>query len=207
MPTCPQCTKPLAELTRRCPSCMADLDLLVEYVGQLQTGLERAQILVRAGELDLAVWAYLEVLEVDPDNAEARRQVGRVATAVRQFDRVAPGRRWIAHERGEDPDEAANRVARWLRGAFVVLLVLSAFALGYGWGSRSGDETSPGKPQEPPKLKEPREKGLMGTLSRTGAPLAALRGISGRDRICALDDRDTGRNCFARRAHVGGGGA
>ncbi len=35
MPACPQCTKPLAELTRRCPSCMADLDLLVEYVSQL----------------------------------------------------------------------------------------------------------------------------------------------------------------------------
>ena len=42
------------------------------------------------GELGDAVWKYLEVLEVDPDNAVARRQVGRVATAVRQFDEKAP---------------------------------------------------------------------------------------------------------------------
>src|SRR5438270_3455827 len=95
MPVCPQCTKPLAELTKRCPSCMADLDLLVEYVNQLEEGLKRAELFTRAGELDEAVWAYLAVLEVDPDNATARRQVGRVATAVRQFDRTAPGRRWL----------------------------------------------------------------------------------------------------------------
>src|SRR5437868_489002 len=130
MPSCPQCTKPLAELTRRCPSCMADLDLLVDYVNHLQTGVERAQTLTRAGELDLAVWAYLEVLEVDPDNAEARRQVGRVATAVRQFDRVSPGRRWLGRLRGEDGDDAAAQVARWVRGAFVVLLALAAFGVG-----------------------------------------------------------------------------
>ena len=73
---------------RGCRHCRAYLDLLVEYVSQLQTGLERAESLTRAGELDQAVWAYLAVLEVDPDNATARRQVGRVVTAVRQFDRV-----------------------------------------------------------------------------------------------------------------------
>src|SRR5215510_11473377 len=102
---CPQCQKPLAQLARNCPSCKADLDLLVDYVAHLQTGVDRAEKLTRLGELDLAVWAYLEVLEVDPDNAEARRQIGRVVTAVRQFDRGAPGRRWIGAVRGEE-DEA-----------------------------------------------------------------------------------------------------
>jgi len=91
---CPQCTKPLRELARRCPTCQADLELLVDYVGHLQGGLERAENLTRAGELGEAVWAYLAVLEVDPDNPAARRQVGQVATAVRQFDHVTPGRRW-----------------------------------------------------------------------------------------------------------------
>ena len=90
---CPQCVKPLRELTRRCPSCQADLDLLVDYVSHLQGGLERAENLVRAGELGPAVWAYLEVLEVDPDNQKARRQISQVVTAVRQFDGASPGRR------------------------------------------------------------------------------------------------------------------
>ncbi len=158
MPACPQCTKPLAELTRRCPSCMADLDLLVEYVSQLDEGVKRAEMLTRAGELDLAVWAYLEVLEVDPDNAAARRQVGRVATAVRQFDRTAPGRRWLAQVRGEDGDDATGRLVRGLRVALVVLFVGLAFLLGYSWGSRPVEET-PGKPAgPPPKVKEQRGK-------------------------------------------------
>src|SRR5262249_36230041 len=91
MPSCPQCNKPLRELVRRCPSCQADLDLLVDYVSHLQGGLERAENLTRAGELGQAVWAYLEVLEVDPDNAPAKRQVGQVAAAVRQFDSLSPG--------------------------------------------------------------------------------------------------------------------
>jgi hypothetical protein len=94
MPNCPQCTKPLRDFTRRCPSCQADLDLLVDYVSHLQGGLERAENLVKAGELGQAIWAYLEVLEVDPDNPQARKQIGLIVTAVRQFDTIMPGRRW-----------------------------------------------------------------------------------------------------------------
>ena|ERR1043165_3470885 len=94
MPNCPQCTKPLREFSRRCPSCQADLDLLVDYVSHLQGGLDRADNLVKAGELGQAMWAYLEVLEVDPDNSQARKQVGTIVTAVRQFDTIPPGRRW-----------------------------------------------------------------------------------------------------------------
>jgi hypothetical protein len=153
---------------------MADLDLLVEYVSQLDEGVKRAEILTRAGELDLAVWAYLEVLEVDPDNAAARRQVGRVATAVRQFDRTAPGRRWLSQVRGEDGDDATGRLARWLRTAFVILLVVLAFTLGYSWGNR-GDET-PNKPPGPePKLKEPRPKDNRLMQGRARQALALCR--------------------------------
>jgi hypothetical protein len=128
---------------------MADLDLLVDYVDRLEKDLAEAQQWTRLGQLDRAVWAYLEVLEVDPDNAEARKQVGRVATAVRQFDRTAPGRRWIAQERGEAwGEDMAARAARWLRAALVVLLLLAAFAVGYSWGNRSGDDKP--RPPTPP---------------------------------------------------------
>jgi hypothetical protein len=136
---------------------MADLDLLVDYVNQLEVGLKRAEMFTRAGELDEAVWAYLAVLEVEPDNAAARRQVGRVATAVRQFDRTAPGRRWLSHVRGEDGDDVASRMARWMRNAFIVLVVLLAFLLGYGWGSNSGDGSGGTAPRPEPKLKQQRD--------------------------------------------------
>ena len=93
---CPQCAKPLREFSRRCPSCQADLDLLVDFLSNLQGGLERAENFTREGELGKAFWAYLEVLETDPDNSPARKQIGQVVTAVRQFDRVTPGRRWLS---------------------------------------------------------------------------------------------------------------
>ena len=86
------CKKAVAESCVECPRCRADLSLLVDYVGHLQDGLVRAEQLTRKGDLGEAVWTYLEVLELDPDNAVARRQVNRVATAVRQFDRAAIGR-------------------------------------------------------------------------------------------------------------------
>jgi predicted amidophosphoribosyltransferase len=43
MAACPQCSKPLRELSRRCPSCQADLDLLVDFVSHLQGGIQRAE--------------------------------------------------------------------------------------------------------------------------------------------------------------------
>src|SRR5438105_5905144 len=96
MLTCPMCKKPVAEPARQCPRCATDLSLLADYVTQLEGGLERAEAMTRKGELGEAVWAYLTVLEVDPDNTAARRQVAQVVTAVRQFDEAAPGRRWLS---------------------------------------------------------------------------------------------------------------
>src|SRR5438132_10617209 len=86
MLTCPMCKKMLAPVTSPCPRCRADLSLLVDYMDNLDEHLSRAEAALKAGELGDAVWAYLNVLETDPDHPTARRQVTRVATAVRQFD-------------------------------------------------------------------------------------------------------------------------
>src|SRR4051812_40529716 len=95
MLTCPMCKKSVRDPARQCPTCRTDLSLLIDYSDHLQTGLERAEERTRAGQLGEAVWEYLQVLEVDPDNPTARRQVGQVVTAVRQFDKTAPGRIWL----------------------------------------------------------------------------------------------------------------
>jgi len=153
MLTCPMCKKSVRLDSRECPTCRTDLSILVEYVDHLEDGLEKAEKLTRAGQLGKAVWAYLAVLEVDPDNAEAKRQVGQVAAAVRNFDRIAQGRRWL---------DRLNRSARfrhwadsWGRNgqglfwvAFVVgiTLVLGALAVGFLLGVNSPPRTVPPQP-------------------------------------------------------------
>ena len=154
MPNCPQCTKPLRDFARRCPSCQADLDLLVDYVSHLQGGLERAENLVKAGELGQAIWAYLEVLEVDPDNPQARKQIGVIVTAVRQFDTVMPGRRWA---NGLPPLVPASARPWWhwaILGGAVVLALVIGIAIGkapyeFAW------------PEMPAEFKRP-DEGRMG---------------------------------------------
>jgi hypothetical protein len=138
----PTCKKPLPRLSRTCPSCQADLSLLVDYVEHLQVGLARAEELTRAGDLGGAVWAYLEVLEVDPDNAEARRQVGQVTAAVRQFDRSAPGRRWRRRlERHARFRHAVTTWAgdpvTWMTFFWWLFIFLLLLALGYFLGRLS----------------------------------------------------------------------
>ena len=146
MPQCPQCNKPLRELVRRCPSCQADLDLLVDYVSHLRGGLERAQDLTKAGELGQAVWAYLEVLEVDPDNSAAKKQVAQVATAVRQFDSAAPGRRWLAQGRNGSLDKTKQP---WQFYLGIAGLIVAAFALGFTMGSFTLGTTEDSKANDP----------------------------------------------------------
>ncbi|MSU78216.1 MAG: hypothetical protein EXS16_08975 [Gemmataceae bacterium] len=127
MPNCPQCTKPLRQFTRKCPSCQADLELLVDYVSHVQGGLNRAENLTRAGELGQAIWAYLELLEIDPDNAQARKQISQIVTAVRQFDKVIPSRRW-ANGLPPVPDASPRP---WWHWAIFVGAILTAFGIGY----------------------------------------------------------------------------
>jgi hypothetical protein len=134
MLTCPMCKKPLRGMTRECPGCRTDLSLLVDYAGALHEGLARAEMLTRSGELGEAVWSYLEVLEIDPDSPIARRQVGQVVAAVRQFDEHAPGRRWGRHVRGR---ALGWGEFGWFGVAVCLILVLAALVIGFILGHRS----------------------------------------------------------------------
>src|SRR3954466_7816028 len=146
MLTCPMCKKAAADTARACPRCGTDLALLADYAAGLQVVLKRAEALTRRGELAGAVWAYLEVLEVDPENAAARRQVGQVAAAVRQFDKKAPGRRWLERLRRRD---RLRRRFSWRIGretiSWPVLITLllfmgGCFVLGYNLGYQAGKQ-------------------------------------------------------------------
>jgi len=158
MLTCPMCKKKLRGLERECLNCRTDVSLLVDYVENLREGLAQAEALTRAGELGEAVWSYLTVLEVDPDNATARRQVGKVVTAVRQFDQTAPGRRWL--KRLQKQTRFRRWMAKWneseagasmLSGFLWFLLVFSALLIGYVLGSQglTSPKAGPGDQQPP----------------------------------------------------------
>lgn len=159
MPQCPQCNKPLRELVRRCPSCQADLDLLVDYVSHLAGGLERAENLTRAGELGQAVWEYLAILEVDPDNAAARKQVGQVVTAVRQFDVEAPGRR-LHLSRGEAPPGDDRSLRIWFWAIAAAALVFVAFSVGFWLGGMDFEPEETEKPS--PRIIDPARDKTLG---------------------------------------------
>jgi cell division protein FtsX len=142
---CPLCKKDVPSLVRECPSCRSDLSLLVDYGSNLREGLARAETLTRAGELGQAVWAYLSVLEVDPDNPEAGRQVGQVAAAVRHFDRSNPGQRWLNRlrrsrrlRRWVEIARRPPRVNFWTALVVALLLFLAGLALGGVLGVRAG---------------------------------------------------------------------
>jgi hypothetical protein len=159
MLTCPMCKKRLGAdnlvatktqakpptLMYTCKNCKTDVTLLVDYVENLRDGLKRAEELTKRGELGEAVWEYLGVLEVDPDNQTARRQVGKVATAVRQFDEEAPGRRWLRKIQKQTRfrrwlaswSSGENEVPTWLSGLLWSLLVAAAFGIGYVYGAQS----------------------------------------------------------------------
>jgi hypothetical protein len=126
------CKKALRELEKQCPTCRTDLSLLVDYATNLNEGLVQAEALTRAGELDQAVWAYLQVLEVEPDNTIARRQVGRVATAVRQFDQTS-----YKHWRRRLKLNPSWWIP-WVVIGAMFLLALMALGGGYWWGYATG---------------------------------------------------------------------
>jgi hypothetical protein len=135
---------------KKCPNCKTDVSLLVDYVENLRDGLQRAEHLTRQGELGDAVWEYLEVLEVDPDNATARKQVGKVATAVRQFDQTAPGRRWqkklqrqTAFRRWMANWNSDGDSGGWLSGLFWFVIVLCALIFGYFIGQYAASHPVP----------------------------------------------------------------
>jgi hypothetical protein len=162
MITCPMCKKKLRGMEKECLSCKADVSLLVDYVGNLRDGLAQAERLTREGKLGEAVWAYLEVLEIDPDNATARRQVGKVTTAVRQFDETAPGRRWLTklHKRKRFQRWMATfnengEGGSWLGAALWFLVVLAALLVGFMVGVQ---HTPAPAPAEQPGQTQPADK-------------------------------------------------
>ena len=161
MPQCPQCQKQLRDLVRRCPTCQADLDLLVDYVSHLNGGLERAENLTRAGDLGQAFWAYMEVLEVDPDNAPAKKQVGQVVTAVRQFDYFNEGRNWLSKVRHGPPKKSPwSILPAWAWAVIAIGAVVVSFTLGYAAGFYAPTENGDHKQDDGQQLKQP--DNLMG---------------------------------------------
>ena len=130
MPACPQCNREYNVLAKECPSCKADLTLLVDHTKQLELGLEKADEWTRTGELGRATWAYLAVLEVDPNNPKARKQISRIATAVRQFDTSTSKQRWAFLGK-----PTGNSVLTWILLILLILLVPGAWGMGWylGW--------------------------------------------------------------------------
>jgi hypothetical protein len=148
---CPMCSAINEDDTVKCRKCQADTALLAEYVVHLRQGLGQAELLTRQGELGEAVWAYLAVLEVDPDNAQARRQVGKVVTAVRQFDSTAPGRRWLADMRKDSPWQRwLGEESGLLAWALMALLLITVGVVAYSYGYHAGANS-------PPPMKEVEE--------------------------------------------------
>jgi hypothetical protein len=93
------------------------------------------------------------VLEVDPDNATARRQVGKVVTAVRQFDQTAPGRRWAkaVHKEGRyrrwlaSMEEGESSLSGILSWALLFLIFFGGVAAAYYLGYHNGRKVPPEK--------------------------------------------------------------
>lgn len=155
---CPMCRELLPDDARACRKCKTDLALLADYVSHLRDGLAEAEAYTKAGELGDAVWAYLSVLEVEPDNATARRQVGKVATAVRQFDQTAPGRRWMKRIQKEGrwrrwfASREEGEAGKFLGGIGLFLLYFISVLGAYYLGVQAG-EKSLTKEESPPALK------------------------------------------------------
>lgn len=163
MLTCPMCKKTVRSSLRECPTCRTDIGLLADYSDSIAEGLTRAEALTRDGELGEAVWAYLAVLESDPDNPVARRQVGQVAAAVRQFDRIAIGRRWMdklqrqaSFRRWAERWGQERRIALTAGLVLAMCLVLGAFAFGTWFGLQSALPQK-GRAPAPELLDSPRE--------------------------------------------------
>jgi hypothetical protein len=162
MLTCPMCKKGVREDNRECPTCRTDLGLLVDYLSDLDGTLDKADDLTRRGELGQAVWAYLEVLEVDPDNPEAKRQIGQVATAVRQFDEVSEGRRWAHRIRKqakirklkEDIIDVTPRGWAILAGGLILMGVMLLVGFGWGFQAAMSAPSTPTAPETPPSTEK-----------------------------------------------------
>jgi tetratricopeptide (TPR) repeat protein len=81
--SCPVCRSSVPAGEKFCGTCRADLSLLSAVHMDAHVLLEKADALRAEGQLAPAVQAYLDVLDVDPTNAEARVALGPVLRALR----------------------------------------------------------------------------------------------------------------------------
>jgi hypothetical protein len=93
------------------------------------------------------------VLEVDPDNSTARKQIAQVVTAVRQFDSVMPGRRWANNL----PPHLPKTPRPWWHWAVFVSSILAAFLIGFFVA-----HIEPEVEQDPPQHPVPRKDNQLG---------------------------------------------
>jgi hypothetical protein len=89
------CRREVEDATTMCPGCRADLALLSGLVKETASLLERAERLRQEGQLAPAVLAYLDVLEVDPANPDARAALGPVLRAIRTPGRESRRSVWM----------------------------------------------------------------------------------------------------------------
>lgn len=80
---CPMCRREVESGTAACPTCRADLSLLSGLSSDVDKLLAKANQLRQDGQLAPAVQAYLDALDVDPGNDEARAALGPVLRAIR----------------------------------------------------------------------------------------------------------------------------
>ena len=85
---CPQCKTDLEGQPAQCPRCKADLSILADTLSRVEQLRARAEESRRAGAMGAAVEAYLEMLELDPTDAEAQAAVGQTLRAMRTVLRL-----------------------------------------------------------------------------------------------------------------------
>ncbi len=87
---CPQCKTELTARPAQCPRCKADLSLLADLIGQVESLRARATQAKSAGQIGPAIEAYLQMLEIDPTDAEAKEAVGQSVRAIRTVLKLEP---------------------------------------------------------------------------------------------------------------------
>ena len=80
---CPQCKIELTGRPSQCPRCRTDLSLLADLMSEVEILRTKAHDAKSSGKIGPAIEAYLQMLEIDPTDAEAREAVGESVRAIR----------------------------------------------------------------------------------------------------------------------------
>jgi serine/threonine protein kinase/tetratricopeptide (TPR) repeat protein len=82
---CPACGSPEPAGTKQCSGCGSDLDKLV----RVKKTLEAAKRFLALGDLRRAAESFRQVLQLDPNHAEAKAEVDRLGTTIEEVERVS----------------------------------------------------------------------------------------------------------------------